>query len=88
MLRFHAADLIDTLRRWNQELEARETQLNTRDALLDARQRQLRVWERSQRSEIDLHQRRAAALEAEAQNRLRRIAAMEMGLAPHGDRTG
>ena len=78
MLMLHSSDLIDQLQRWLTDLDARETQLNTRDALLDARQRQLRTWEKSQTLEINESRRSADRIEQEARDRLRRIVAAEL----------
>jgi hypothetical protein len=78
LLMLHSSDLIDELQRWLTDLDSREAQLNTRDALLDARQRQLRTWEKSQTLEINESRRSADRIEQEAKDRLRRLIAAEI----------
>lgn len=77
LLRLHAADLIKEIQGWADDLERRESQLNTRDALLDERQRQLRTWEKFKRQELDDTSRLTDRLQQEAKERLKRIAAVE-----------
>jgi uncharacterized protein involved in exopolysaccharide biosynthesis len=77
LLRLHSSGLVSELQRWSQELEARESQLNTRDALLDQRFRQFRTWEKSQKQELEESRRELSRLEHDARNRLRLAAAAE-----------
>lgn len=79
VLRLHAEDLIAELQKWAENLDHREMQLNTRDALMDARERQLRGWEKSKRQEIEDATRLTDRLQQEAKERLKRIAALELG---------
>lgn len=51
-LRLHAAELIDRLQSWSVDLDSREAQLNARAALLDHRERQLRLQRQSAESDL------------------------------------
>lgn len=79
ILRLHAVDLIAEIQRIAEEVETRESQLNTRDALLDQRERQFRTWEKYKRQEIDDTARLTDHLQQEIKDRLRRIVALELG---------
>ena len=81
ILRLHAADLVAELQNWAEEIDTRESQLNTRDALLDQRERQFRTWEKFKKQEIDDTIRLTERLQQEAKDRLKRVAALELGAA-------
>ncbi|XZE51741.1 hypothetical protein SH139x_003405 [Planctomycetaceae bacterium SH139] len=75
LLRLHAADLISQLQHWGAEVDARESQLNARDALADLRERQFRHWQKSQQQQIEESKRRAESEEQALRATLRRAAA-------------
>jgi hypothetical protein len=79
ILCLHAADLIAELQNWAEQIDTRESQLNTRDALLDQRERQFRTWEKFKKQEIDDTIRLTERLQQEAKDRLKRVAALELG---------
>lgn len=53
LLRLHAADLIERLQVWSSDLDARESQINSRAALQDHRERQFRLWAQSRRADLE-----------------------------------
>ncbi len=75
LLRLHAADLISQLQHWGAEVDARESQLNARDALADLRERQFRQWQKAQQQQIDEAKRRAESEEQALRATLRRAVA-------------
>jgi hypothetical protein len=73
-LRLHAADLIDRLSNWSQDLDAREAQLNARIAKEDLRERQFRLHQQVALAEMDEQQRAVDRLRKEIEDHARRLA--------------
>jgi hypothetical protein len=72
LLSCHAEDLVDRLQHWQAELDAREAQLNARDALFDLQVRQFRLWEQQQRAQAAETVRAATSSNEELKQALRR----------------
>ncbi len=52
-LHLHCVELIEKLQDWSADLDAREAQLNSRTALLEHRERQVRLEQQSSRLDLD-----------------------------------
>ena len=72
-LQLHADDLIDRLRGWQQELDAREAQLNAREAQQEQRERNFRVQAQSEQAEFEEQSRSMERLKLKIEAEARRL---------------
>lgn len=70
LLCLHGAELIEQLRAWAREIDARQAQLNAQQALQELQERQFRTWRSSEMQQIE-EARRAVARERDALRRER-----------------
>lgn len=73
-LRLHATDLIDRLRAWASDLDAREAQLNSRTSIQEHRERNFRLRQQDLSTELAEQQRSIERLRHEIEAQARRLA--------------
>ncbi len=73
-LRLHATDLIDRLRAWASDLDAREAQLNSRTSIQEHRERHFRLRQQDLATELAEQQRSIERLRQEIEAQARRLA--------------
>ena len=73
-LRLHATDLIDRLRAWASDLDAREAQLNSRTSIQEHRERRFRLRQQDLATELAEQQRSIERLRHEIEAQARRLA--------------
>jgi hypothetical protein len=73
-LRLHATDLIDRLRAWASDLDAREAQLNSRTSIQEHRERCFRLRQQDLATEFAEQQRSMERLRQEIEAQARRLA--------------
>lgn len=78
LLKLQAADLIERLQVWSSDLDGRESQINSRAALQDHRERQFRLWAQSRRADLEESIRAAEERAEELREAARRLAIAEL----------
>lgn len=76
-LRLHAEDLIAQLAEWSAEIDARQSQLNAQQAMLDLERRQFRAWRSSELRELAEQRQSLERQQADAVATSRRLAAAQ-----------
>lgn len=73
-LRLHAAELVDRLQTWADELDTREAKLNARSSIQDQRERRFRLEQQNAEIELSELRRSTERLRCEVETHARRLA--------------